>query len=147
SAQEAHEGIRPTKFDALGGGQFDVVGKTLGRDCLKLYEMIWRRAVASQMADAIIESTTVFADTKEDSPKYRAKTNGSVLIFEGFLKVNAQALQDTRLPKYEKAESLITNQVDTEPHETPPPPRYNDASLISTLEEKGIGRPSTYASI
>jgi DNA topoisomerase-1 len=68
-------------------------------------------------------------------------------LFDGFLKVNAQGLQDTRLPVYTTGEQLITNQVDSELHETPPPPRYNDASLISTLEEKGIGRPSTYASI
>ena len=153
SAQEAHEGIRPTKFGVLGAGQSEEVGRTLGRECLRIYEMIWRRAVASQMADARIESTTVYADanskqqTANSTPKFRAKTNGSVLLFEGFLKVNAQALQDTRLPVYKTGEQLITNQVDSELHETPPPPRYNDASLISTLEEKGIGRPSTYASI
>lgn len=145
SAQEAHEGIRPTKFEGIG--QFEEVSKSLGRDCLKLYEMIWRRAVASQMADAIIESTTVFADSKEEAPVYRAKTNGSVLLFEGFLKVNAQALQDTRLPVFQKGDLLTTDAVQKEAHETAPPPRYNDASIISTLEEKSIGRPSTYASI
>lgn len=154
SAQEAHEGIRPTKFDGLGSGQALEVVSSLGRECLKIYEMIWRRAVASQMADALIESTTVYADstsnkqqTTDNVGSFRAKTNGSVLLFEGFLKVNAQALQDTRLPVFKSAETLITNQVKSEPHETPAPPRYNDASLISTLEEKGIGRPSTYASI
>jgi len=147
SAQEAHEGIRPTEFNAPGSGQFEEVIKTLGRESLKIYEIIWRRAVASQMADAKIESTTVFADSVGDGTKLRAKTNGSVMLFEGFLKVNSQALQDTKLPQYAKDETLITEQVTPEIHETPPPPRYNDASLISTLEEKGIGRPSTYASI
>lgn len=141
-AQEAHEGIRPTKLDR------DVakVREVLGNDCGKLYDLIWRRAVASQMADAVIESTTVLIDTNGETV-YRLKTNGSVLKFDGFLKVNPQALSDNKLPQYESGEKLNRQSVRKEPHETPPPPRYNDASLIGTLEEKGIGRPSTYASI
>ncbi|MBI2443200.1 MAG: type I DNA topoisomerase [Candidatus Levybacteria bacterium] len=178
-AQEAHEGIRHTHM------QRDVaeVRGVLGNDCAKLYDLIWRRAVASQMADAIIESTnvivdatssviarneakyrpvpgevtkqsfkdeiaaSVFGETRNDNVSYRLKTNGSVLKFDGFLKVNPQALQDTKLPQYTIGEELSRENLRKEEHETPPPPRYNDASLIATLEEKGIGRPSTYASI
>jgi len=75
------------------------------------------------------------------------KASGSVLLFDGFLKLTPQALEDTRLPKFETGESLSLVSARTEAHETTPPPRYNDASLIKTLEEKEIGRPSTYASI
>lgn len=143
-AQEAHEGIRPTQM------QRDVaqVREVLGNDCAKLYDLIWRRALASQMADALIESTTVIVDAKgKGENAYRLKTNGTVLKFDGFLKVNPQALQDTRLPQYAAGEILEQQSIHKEEHETPAPPRYNDASLIATLEEKGIGRPSTYASI
>lgn len=147
SAQEAHEAIRPTKFDSLLSGQKATVEKTLGRECAKLYEIIWRRAVGSQMSDALIESTVVFADSTDQQKTYRMKTSGSVLIFDGFLKINPQALQDNKLPKFSVGESLKTKKAYSQEHETPPPPRYNDASIIATLEEKGIGRPSTYASI
>ncbi|MDP2649487.1 MAG: DNA topoisomerase [bacterium] len=78
---------------------------------------------------------------------YRLKANGSVLIFEGFLKVNPQALQDKKLPDFAVSDKLQAENILAEKHETPPPPRYNDASLIKTLEEKDIGRPSTYATI
>ncbi|GIW61986.1 MAG: DNA topoisomerase 1 [Patescibacteria group bacterium] len=147
SAQEAHEAIRPTKFDSLLSGQKATVEKTLGRECAKLYEIIWRRAVGSQMSDALIESTVVFADSTDQQKTYRMKASGSVLIFDGFLKINPQALQDNKLPKFSVGESLKTKKAYSQEHETPPPPRYNDASIIATLEEKGIGRPSTYASI
>lgn len=154
SAQEAHEAIRPTKI-ATSQQQ---VAKELDRDCAKLYDLIWRRAVASQMTDAIIESTTVFADSLttvrqfEQAEKgfhhsYRLKASGSVLIFDGFLRINPQALEDRKLPQYVVGEELDVKNVYSKKHETPPPPRYNDASIIATLEEKGIGRPSTYASI
>lgn len=147
SAQEAHEAIRPTKFDSLFSGQKATIEKTLGRECAKLYELIWRRAVGSQMSDALIESTVVFVDSTDPKKTYRLKASGSVLLFDGFLKINPQALQDNKLPKFSVDESLKTKKVYSQEHETPPPPRYNDASIIATLEEKGIGRPSTYAAI
>ena len=140
-AQEAHEGIRPTKVAATDK---EVEGE-LGKDYAKLYELIWRRAVASQMADAIIESTSVLVDSEDK--QYRLKANGSVLVFDGFLKLNPQALKDTQLPKFVAQESLELQSARADEHETLPPPRYNDASIIGTLEDKGIGRPSTYASI
>jgi len=142
-AQEAHEAIRPTKVGVTGS----VISQDLGGLYGKLYDLIWRRAVASQMSDAITQSTAVLVDTKGTKEMYRFKTNGSVLLFEGFLKVNPQALQDNKLPQYKSGEELQKESAEKVFHETPPPPRYNDASIIKTLEEKGIGRPSTYATI
>ena len=115
----------------------------------KLYDLFWRRAVASQMTDALIESTTVYVDTavifadqakqthKESegiakgtsgNNSFRLKATGSVLLFEGFLKLTPQALEDIRLPKFTTGESLPLAAVRTVAHETTPPPRYNDAS-------------------
>jgi len=156
-AQEAHEAIRPTHVGELQS-QISNLKSQIGNDAVKLYELIWRRAVASQMADAVIESTTVVVDARAEvaPPRrgssrskdyYRLKTTGSVLVFEGFLKANPLGLQDKKLPNFKTSEFLDLVDALAEKHETPPPPRYNDASLIKTLEEKGIGRPSTYAAI
>jgi len=142
-AQEAHEAIRPTQVNR----SVSVVEQELGRDFAKLYELIFKRAIASQMSDAVIESTVVEAKTTSSSNSYLFKAHGSILIFDGFLKVNPQALQDKVLPMYKVDEILTALQIMPIEHETTPPPRYNDASLIAILEEKGIGRPSTYASI
>ncbi len=140
-AQEAHEAIRPTKVDV----DAHRVTEELGKDYAKIYEIIWNRAVASQMSDAIIEQTSVIVHS--EAKKYTFKANGSVLVFDGFLKVNAQGLSDNILPDFKTDEKLKSTKVQEEEHETLPPPRYNDASIIATLEEKGIGRPSTYATI
>lgn len=143
-AQEAHEAIRPTQVSK----SIEAVAGDLGRDYARLYELIWRRFVACQMTEALTESTTVLVDAKEgETAKYTFKTTGSVLVFDGYLKVTPYNLQDKNLPKFVALESLDLQDVLTESHETPPPPRYNDASLIGSLEEEGIGRPSTYASI
>ncbi|MBI1919140.1 type I DNA topoisomerase [Candidatus Microgenomates bacterium] len=138
-AQEAHEAIRPTNISH----QPSAISHQLGGDYGRLYELIWRRAVATQMSDAVIESTAVYAD----GGIYRFKTTGSVLVFDGFLKINPQALEDKKLPKFEVSERLNLLKSLAEMHEMQPPPRYNYASLVATLEEKGIGRPSTYAPI
>ncbi|MBI2621832.1 MAG: type I DNA topoisomerase [Candidatus Levybacteria bacterium] len=159
NAQEAHEAIRPSVASRLSS----VVSQELGAQFGKLYELIWRRAVATQMADAVIESTSVLVTTNNKQPltsnrdkvssqqsavsSYLLKTNGSVLLFEGFLKINPYALEDKRLPEFSSGEKLNYVSSASEFHETLPPPRYNDASIIKTLEEKGIGRPSTYATI
>ena len=140
-AQEAHEAIRPTNIGNLP----ETIISELGRDFGKLYELIWNRAVSSQMSDAVIEQTSVLVDS--DSKKYRFKANGSVLVFDGFLKVNPQGLNENILPDFKAGESLKPLKVEEREHETAPPPRYNDASLIAILEEEGIGRPSTYAAI
>jgi DNA topoisomerase-1 len=138
-AQEAHEAIRPTKAVVSAAE----VSQNLGAAYGKLYDLIWKRAVASQMSDALIESTAVMVGAE----KYKLKANGSVLVFDGFLKVNPLGLSDNKLPKFEAGEKLDLINVLSSEHETLPPPRYNDASIIKTLEEKGIGRPSTYATI
>lgn len=142
-AQEAHEAIRPTKVGVLG----EEITRQLGSQYTKLYDLIWRRAIASQMSDAITESTSVVAEATGEKDKYTFRANGSVLVFDGFLKINPQALQDNKLPEFKSGESLFLESAESEFHETQPPPRYNDASLIKVLEEKGIGRPSTYATI
>src|SRR3989344_316184 len=141
NAQEAHEAIRPTKASI----QHEAVSAELGPQFGRLYELIWRRAIATQMADAITESTSVLVDAGKGA--YTLKANGSVLVFEGFLKINPYALEDKRLPDFIANESLDFISALSEAHESLPPPRYNDASIIKTLEEKGIGRPSTYATI
>lgn len=144
-AQEAHEGIRPTKIQIA-----DIaLEEGFTQDHKKLYDLIWKRALASQMSDALIESTTVYADSVSEpkSDSYRFKTSGSVLLFDGFLKLTPQALQDNRLPVFTVNDKLNIRALNSVAHETLPPPRYNEASLIAALEEKGIGRPSTYASI
>jgi DNA topoisomerase I len=138
-AQEAHEAIRPTKAAVLSKNVSDSLGGAYG----KLYDLIWKRAVASQMSDATLESTTVMVD----AGPYKLKANGSVLVFDGFLKVNPLGISDNKLPRFIKEERLNLIDVLAKEHETMPPPRYNDASIIKTLEEKGIGRPSTYATI
>lgn len=162
-AQEAHEAIRPTNVQT---GEA-VIQHELGKDYAKLYDLIWRRFVACQMSEALIESTTVMVDAKDSSQftadgsqknsamnhepitnnQYAFKTTGSVLVFDGYLKVTPYNLQDKNLPKFVAHEALDLKDLLSESHETPPPPRYNDASLIGSLEEEGIGRPSTYASI
>jgi DNA topoisomerase I len=144
NAQEAHEAIRPTKVSVLA----EQVTQDLGAQYSKLYELIWRRALATAMADAVIESTSVLVNANNAGvSNYLLKTNGSVLLFEGFLKINPAALEDKRLPDFKADEKLDFISSLSEFHETLPPPRYNDASIIKTLEEKGIGRPSTYATI
>ena len=141
NAQEAHEAIRPTKVTRTTSQ----VKADLGEAYAKLYDLIWTRAVASQMSDAQIESTTVFADSTDTN--FRFKATGSVLLFDGFLKLTPLALDDNRLPKFISGEGLELEDIRADQHETMPPPRYNDASIIKTLEEKSIGRPSTYATI
>jgi len=141
NAQEAHEAIRPAKISVLPSEVIQNLGAQYG----KLYDVIWTRALATQMADAITESTAVLVNTS--NKEYTFKANGSVLVFDGFLKISPAALNDNRLPDFNANEKLDFVSVLSEFHETPPPPRYNDASIIKTLEEKGIGRPSTYATI
>lgn len=154
-AQEAHEAIRPTAVGQISNLKSQI--SNIGNEYWKLYDLIWKRAVSSQMADAIIESTIVVVDSEIKNEKlkmkndgensYRFKANGSVLLFDGFLKVTPQALNDNLLPDFEVNEKISFREILQKEHETAPPPRYNDASLVGALEEKGIGRPSTYATI
>jgi DNA topoisomerase-1 len=150
NAQEAHEAIRPTD---LARKPADVAGY-LDRDHLRLYELIWKRAVASQMASALLEQVAV--DIADAGRRLRLRANGSVVVFDGFLALYQEDRDDTaadeesegtRLPAMRKDEKLARGEVAPSQHFTQPPPRYTEASLVKKLEELGIGRPSTYATI
>jgi DNA topoisomerase I len=150
NAQEAHEAIRPTD---LARSPNDVA-RYLDHDQRRLYELIWKRTVASQMASALLEQVAV--DIADAAGRVRLRANGSVILFDGFLALYQEDRDDTaaeeegeggRLPAMRKAERLARGEVTPSQHFTQPPPRYTEASLVKKLEELGIGRPSTYASI
>lgn len=140
-AQEAHEAIRPTNFS-----QHSI---NLERDQSKLYELIWKRAVASQMAEAELERTNVKIKASTHNDLFSA--NGEVITFDGFLKVYFEGTDDEdleqegMLPALKVDESLTNNYISATQRYTRPPYRYTEASLVKKLEELGIGRPSTYA--
>jgi DNA topoisomerase-1 len=142
NAQEAHEAIRPTDFgkDKAGSG-----------DHGRLYELIWKRALASQMASARMERTTV--ELAEGTGRTALRATGQVVLFPGYLALYEEGSDDTesedarRLPRMREGDAPAKKSVDAEQHFTQPPPRFSEASLVKRLEELGIGRPSTYASI
>jgi DNA topoisomerase-1 len=164
NAQEAHEAIRPTNMtliaDKLNGDQYT-------RDHKRLYDLIWKRAVASQMADAVLDQTTVEVTAKpsaknssDQAESYNLRTTGSILKFDGWLKIYGvkQIVEEETeksdeeekkqvLPDVSEGEDLIQKEVLPAQHFTQPPPRFTEASLVKKLEELGIGRPSTYAPI
>ncbi len=147
NAQEAHEAIRPTDPARLPAAL------PLGADEKKLYELIWRRAVACQMADAKIDRVRIDFASPDGAAVLRA--TGSTVAFDGFLAAYAEGRDDPaddddegkRLPKVAKGEAAELGEVAPAQHFTEPPPRYSEASLVRRMEELGIGRPSTYASI
>lgn len=141
-AQEAHEAIRPTSAVDKG----NEVSKTLGNDYAKLYALIYKRAVATQMAEALYASTKLEV-TCSQGKTYVFETNGRVLKFPGFLKLWYFEEEENMLPEVIKGEKLNHKETKITSHTSNPPPRYNEASLISSLEKHGIGRPSTYAPI
>lgn len=144
-AQDAHEAIRPTSLEFPP----ETLKAILSRDQLRLYTLIWNRFVASQMAPQISQATTATLQNGE----YTLRASGSTVLFDGFTvmqpaKEKKQENEDfTTLPPLRKDESVMNTKMEGEQHFTTPPPRYTEASLIKTLEEKGIGRPSTYAPI
>jgi DNA topoisomerase-1 len=147
NAQEAHEAIRPTSFDRAP----DQVSRALDADQARLYELIWKRAIASQMESAELERTTV--DVTSDDKQVTLRATGTVTLFDGFLTLYQEGRDDeadedaNRLPKVKEGDATAVDKVTPEQHFTEPPPRYSEASLVRKLEELGIGRPSTYASI
>ena len=147
NAQEAHEAIRPTSFARTP----DKVARYLDSDHARLYELIWKRALASQMESAEQERTTVDVISADGRATLRA--SGTVTLFDGFLKLYQEGRdddserEDGSLPALSPHETLSLLAVRDEQHFTEPPPRYSEASLVKKLEELGIGRPSTYASI
>ena len=140
NAQEAHEAIRPTEFsrDHAGSG-----------DHARLYELIWKRALASQMASARLERTT--AELTDGTGRHTLRATGQVVLFPGFLALYEEGRDDEadedsrRLPRLREGDAPARKSVQAEQHFTQPPPRYSEASLVKKMEELGIGRPSTYA--
>jgi DNA topoisomerase-1 len=148
AGQGAHEGIRPTDPTRTP----ESVAKFLSPEQLKLYTLIWQRFMASQMAPAVFDTTTVDFDLG----RYLFRATGSVVKFQGFLALykeareegDSKALEDEQaLPAIEPGEHVPVRSIDPSQHFTEPPPRYSEASLVKELEKRGIGRPSTYASI
>jgi DNA topoisomerase-1 len=162
NAQEAHEAVRPTEATRRPQD----VARYLDRDQARLYELIWKRTVASQMASAELEQTTADIEVKgRDGRTYTLRATGSVVQFEGFLKVYEEgrdervrvvekgkddAAEDDdsarRLPALAQGDRVSDRKIEAEQHFTQPPPRYSEATLVKRMEELGIGRPSTYAS-
>jgi DNA topoisomerase I len=140
NAQEAHEAIRPTDFgrDRAGSGEHG-----------RLYELIWKRALASQMASARLERTT--AELADQTGRHGLRATGQVVLFPGFLALYEEGRDDEtdeesrRLPRLKEGDTPAKKKVEAEQHFTQPPPRYSEASLVKKMEELGIGRPSTYA--
>lgn len=141
SAQEAHEAVRPSNFSKKTAG--------VTADQKALYELIWERAVASQMSDAKLKRTKLLANVtgaSETIPDFAV--NGSRVIFDGWLKVDTRARgEDTEVPEIKEGDQLKCQEVAIEAKQTQPPNRYTEAGLIKELEKRGIGRPSTYAAI
>ena len=147
SAQEAHEAIRPTDITLTPAK----VSRMLGSEQARLYELVYKRAMACQMQAAELDQTSVDIT---DGRGQTLRANGSVLAFDGFLKLYREDLDDAAeddeariLPPIAKGDGLNTGKVAADQHFTQPPPRYSEASLVKKMEELGIGRPSTYASI
>jgi len=149
NAQEAHEAIRPTDIDRKPA----YIAPNLDRDQRRLYELIWKRTIASQIASALLDQVTV--GIADPMGRLRLRATGSVVVFDGFLALYQEDRDDAaeeegegaRLPAMRQGERLARGAVEPKQHFTQPPPRYTEASLVKKLEELGIGRPSTYASI
>ncbi len=149
-AQEAHEAIRPTVMSRTP----EMVAAHLDSDELAVYRLIWNRAIASQMTPARLDKTAVDFQVKAAGHDLTFRANGSIVKFPGFLKVYGDRGKDALLPELSEGmavggvgSSIDVQEVDALRHETQPPARYTEASLIKKLEEEGIGRPSTYASV
>jgi len=151
-AQAAHEAIRPTSAMRHP----DQVKQYLKEDEYKVYKLIWQRFVASQITPAVFDQTTVDIDAKSGSDVFWFRVTGSVMKFDGFLRVYEESKEGKdeedeelkhKLPPLEAGQKLTLKELKPEQHFTEPPPRYNEASLVKELEERGIGRPSTYSAI
>ncbi len=151
-AQAAHEAIRPTSAMRHP----DQVKQYLKEDEYKVYKLIWQRFVASQITPAVFDQTTVDIDAKSGADVFWFRVTGSVMKFDGFLRVYEESKEGKdeedeelkhKLPPLEAGQKLTLKELKPEQHFTEPPPRYNEASLVKELEERGIGRPSTYSAI
>ena len=151
-AQAAHEAIRPTSVMRAP----DEIKQYLKEDEFKVYKLIWQRFVSSQIMPAVFDQTTVDIDAKSGGEAFWFRVTGSVMKFDGFLKVYEESKEGKdeddeelkhKLPALEAGQKLVLKALKPEQHFTEPPPRYNEASLVKELEERGIGRPSTYSAI
>lgn len=147
NAQEAHEAIRPTDISLTP----EECASKLDKDQFRLYDLIWKRTIACQMESVVIDM--VGADLLSEDKNFTARATGSTIAFDGFYKVYQEGQDDNKqegskiLPPLSEGELINTKKINPEQHFTEPPPRYSEASLVKRLEELGIGRPSTYASI
>ncbi|MDR3409237.1 MAG: type I DNA topoisomerase, partial [Methylovirgula sp.] len=148
NAQEAHEAIRPTDMSLLPAR----IRHSLSHDEARLYELIWTRAIASQMESADLERTTVEIEAASGARKLDLRATGQVIRFDGFLKLYQEGRDDVedeesgRLPPMAAGDPLAKDKIESSQHRTEPPARFTEASLVKRMEELGIGRPSTYAS-
>lgn len=147
NAQEAHEAIRPTELMR----DPESIKEHLERNQMRLYELIWKRTIATQMPEAVFDATSVDIEIAGDKNKYMFRATGQVIKFDGFMKVYLEGTDDEEveeegiLPELVKGDKPKVLRIEPKQHFTQPPPRFSDATLIKALEEYGIGRPSTYA--
>jgi len=138
NAQEAHEAIRPTEVSRTP----DSLKDYLDKNQFRLYDLIWRRATATQMAPAELNATNIDITSQND---YKFRANGQTIVFDGYLKLYPDKAKENLLPSLNKGDGIICQELKPEQHFTEPPARYSDATLVKVLEHYGIGRPSTYA--
>lgn len=138
-AQEAHEAIRPTDANLHP----DKLENSLNKNQYRLYKLIWQRALASQMPEAVFDATVI--DINAQATPYQFRANGQIMKFDGYLKIYPEKSQEIELPDVKTEEKLEFISLEKEQHFTKPPARYSDAGLVKILERYGIGRPSTYA--
>ena len=150
NAQEAHEAIRPTSVAHVP----DEIRGSLDEDQYKLYSLIWKRTMACQMVPAVFDTVAIEMTVGDAALGHRMRANGSVLVEPGFMAVYQEGKDDSKdddsdrlLPEIDEGDTIKLDELRPEQHFTEPPPRFTEASLVKTLEEYGIGRPSTYASI
>ena len=150
NAQEAHEAVRPTTVRHVP----DEIRGSLDSDQYKLYSLIWKRTMACQMVPAVFDTVAIEMAVGPEDAGHRMRANGSVLVEPGFMAVYQEGKDDSKdddgdrlLPEIEEGDTIKLEELRPEQHFTEPPPRFTEASLVKTLEEYGIGRPSTYASI
>ncbi|MCO4810771.1 MAG: DNA topoisomerase I [Gammaproteobacteria bacterium] len=150
NAQEAHEAIRPTSVAFIP----DQIKGSLDEDQHKLYSLIWKRTMACQMVPAVFDTVAIEMAVGPEDAGHRMRANGSVLVEPGFMAVYQEGRDDSKdddgdrlLPEIEEGDTIKLEELRPEQHFTEPPPRFTEASLVKTLEEYGIGRPSTYANI
>lgn len=141
NAQEAHEAVRPTE----AANTPEMLAGKLDKNQERLYRLIWQRAIASQMAPAKLAATTIDVKTEENKEIYIFRANGQTIVFPGYLQIWPEKTKEQELPLLVEKDKVKITDLRADKHETNPPARYSDASLVKELEKHGIGRPSTYA--